>query len=132
MRDTPGILLRKPFDTLSLVDGSHALRPLESSGGRFSCREEAADVARSRPERPARGQGSRSLRRRFRRRDLKWRERGHLPVATDEQGREIRDKQGRPRYRLLDVAKAENATKRRGEQMARGITRRDPDQRIAA
>jgi hypothetical protein len=41
----------------------------------------------------------------------KWRERGH---------------------RLLDVAKAENATKRRGEQMARGITRRDPDQRIAA
>ncbi len=62
----------------------------------------------------------------------KWRERGHLPVATDAQGREIRDKQGRPRYRLLDVAKAEHATKRRGEQMARGITRRDPDQRIAA
>lgn len=62
----------------------------------------------------------------------KWRERGHLPVAKDQQGREIRDKQGRPRYRLLDVAKAENATKRRGEQMARGITRRDPDHRIAA
>jgi hypothetical protein len=62
----------------------------------------------------------------------KWRERGHLPVARDAEGSEIRDKQGRPRYRLLDVAKAENATKRRGEQMARGITRRDPDQRIAA
>jgi predicted site-specific integrase-resolvase len=62
----------------------------------------------------------------------KWRERGHLPVAIDEQGREIRDKQGRPRYRLLDVAKAENATKRRAEQMARRITRRDPDQRLAA
>jgi len=62
----------------------------------------------------------------------KWRERGHLPVATDDQGREIRDKQGRPRYRLLDVAKAENATKRRGEQMARGIVRRDPEQRLAA
>ena len=63
---------------------------------------------------------------------VNWRNRGHLPVATDEQGREIRDKRGRPRYRLLDVAKAENATKRRGEQMARGITRRDPDQRLAA
>jgi hypothetical protein len=62
----------------------------------------------------------------------KWRERGHLPVATDEHGEEIRDKQGRPRYRLLDVAKAENATKRRGEQMARGIVRRDPEQRLAA
>ena len=56
----------------------------------------------------------------------KWRERGHLPVARDENGAEIRDSRGRPRYRLLDVAKAENATKQRGEQMARGITRRDP------
>ena len=63
---------------------------------------------------------------------VNWRNRGYLPVATDANGSEIRDKQGRPRYRLLDVAKAENATKRRGEQMARGITRRDPDQRIAA
>ena len=64
---------------------------------------------------------------------VNWRNRGHLPVATDPRtGREIRDRQGRPRYRLLDVAKAENATKRRGEQMARGIIRRDPEQRIAA
>lgn len=63
---------------------------------------------------------------------VNWRNRGWLPVATDDQGREIRDGRGRPRYRLLDVAKAENGTKRRGEQMARGITRRDPQQRIAA
>lgn len=63
---------------------------------------------------------------------VNWRNRGWLPVATDRDGREIRDGRGRPRYRLLDVAKAENATKRRGEQMARGITRRDPQQRIAA
>lgn len=56
---------------------------------------------------------------------VNWRNRGWLPVATDRNGREIRDSRGRPRYRLLDVAKAENATKRRGEQMARGITRRD-------
>ena len=40
----------------------------------------------------------------------KWRERGHLPIATDACGREIRDDHGRPRYRLLDVAKAEHAT----------------------
>lgn len=54
----------------------------------------------------------------------KWRERGHLPVATDQQtGEEIRDAQGRPRYRLLDVAKAENATKQRGEKTARSTLR---------
>lgn len=54
----------------------------------------------------------------------KWRERGYLPVARDPQtGEEIRDDRGRPRYRLLDVAKAENATRQRGEQMARGILR---------
>ena len=63
---------------------------------------------------------------------VNWRNRGWLPVAADAEGREIRDERGRPRYRLLDVAKAENATKRRGEQMAGRITRRDPDQRIAA
>jgi hypothetical protein len=63
---------------------------------------------------------------------VNWRNRGHLPIATDAQGQEIRDKQGRPRYRLLDVAKAESATKRRGERMASRITRRDPEQRLAA
>lgn len=40
----------------------------------------------------------------------KWQARGHLPIATDENGQEIRDDHGRPRYRLLDVAKAEQAT----------------------
>ena len=62
----------------------------------------------------------------------KWRDRGHLPVATDERGNEIRDERGRPRYRLLDVAKAENATRQRAERMASRIIRRDPEQRIAA
>jgi hypothetical protein len=55
----------------------------------------------------------------------KWRERGHLPVATDQDGNEIRDGRGRPRYRLLDIAKAENATRQRGEEMARNAVRRD-------
>jgi hypothetical protein len=53
----------------------------------------------------------------------KWRERGYLPVATDAEGSEIRDERGRPRYRLLDVAKAENATRQRGQQMAASILR---------
>ena len=43
---------------------------------------------------------------------VKWRERGHLPVATGEDGSEIRDSHGRPLYRLIDVAKAEHATAR--------------------
>jgi hypothetical protein len=38
-----------------------------------------------------------------------WNARGYLPVATDGDGGEIRDSRGRPRYRLLDVAKAEHA-----------------------
>ena len=62
----------------------------------------------------------------------KWRERGHLPVARDAAGKEIRDERGRPRYRLLDVAKAENATRQRAERMASRIIRRDPEQRLAA
>jgi hypothetical protein len=62
----------------------------------------------------------------------KWRDRGHLPVATDERGDEIRDERGRPRYRLLDVAKAENATRQRAERMASRIIRRDSGQRLAA
>lgn len=53
----------------------------------------------------------------------KWRERGYLPVATDEQGSEIRDDRGRPRYRLLAVAIAENATRERAEKMAAGMRR---------
>lgn len=48
-----------------------------------------------------------------------WRTRGyrgtdgtikHLPVATDHRGREIRDTQGRPKYRLADVLRADAAT----------------------
>lgn len=41
-----------------------------------------------------------------------------LPVATDDQGREIRDSHGRPKYRLVDVAKAEHATSRRARRAA--------------
>jgi len=63
---------------------------------------------------------------------VNWRNRRLLPVATDADGNEIRDERGRPRYRLLDVAKAENATRQRAEQMASRITRRDPEQRLAA
>lgn len=63
---------------------------------------------------------------------VNWRNRGLLPVATDEHGHEIRDRRGRPRYRLLDVAKAENKARQRGEQMAKRITRRDPEQSLAA
>ena len=50
-----------------------------------------------------------------------WRARGWLPVATDGQGREIRDRRGRPRYRLIDVAKADRATNERAEKMARNL-----------
>lgn len=41
-----------------------------------------------------------------------------LPVATDDQGREIRDGRGRPKYRLVDVAKAEWATHGRARRAA--------------
>jgi hypothetical protein len=54
----------------------------------------------------------------------KWRERGHLPVATDEQGNEIRNARGQRLYRLLDIAKAEHATGERAEKMAQGLGRR--------
>jgi hypothetical protein len=52
---------------------------------------------------------------------VNWRNRGYLPVATDEQDKEIRDSRGRPKYRLLAVAKAEAATKARREEMARRL-----------
>ena len=60
------------------------------------------------------------------------RPRARSPLPPTLTGNEIRDERGRPRYRLLDVAKAENATRQRAERMASRITRRDPDQRIAA
>ena len=54
----------------------------------------------------------------------KWRERGHLPPATDPAtGDELRDGHGRRLYRLLDVAKAEHATAQRAQAMAQRITR---------
>ena len=55
---------------------------------------------------------------------VNWRNRGHLPVATDRRGREIRDGRGRPRYRLRDVARADIETRQRAERMARGLSRR--------
>lgn len=56
---------------------------------------------------------------------VNWRNRGWLPVARDKDGNEIRDRRGRPKYRLLDVAKAEHGAKLRGEKMARGLRRPD-------
>lgn len=41
-----------------------------------------------------------------------------LPVATDASGCEIRDASGRPKYRLLDVARAEAATRERARRAA--------------
>jgi hypothetical protein len=54
-----------------------------------------------------------------------WRDRGYLPVATDKNGREIRDSRGRPKYRLRDVARADIETRQRGERMANGARRQD-------
>jgi hypothetical protein len=57
-----------------------------------------------------------------------WVARGYLPVATDGEGREIRDPCGRPRYRLRDALKADVATstrgEARGEKMAAMVARR--------
>lgn len=47
-----------------------------------------------------------------------WHRRGLLPCAVDGQGREIRDDRGRPRYRLLDVAKAKHLAEQRAAAMA--------------
>lgn len=50
---------------------------------------------------------------------VNWRDRGyrgedgmieHLPVAVDACGNEIRDAQGRPKYRLHDIIRADKAT----------------------
>jgi predicted site-specific integrase-resolvase len=54
----------------------------------------------------------------------KWRERGYLPVAVDEDGNEIRDEHNRPRYRYIDVAKAEARTRERAAVMAGRLTAR--------
>jgi len=53
----------------------------------------------------------------------KWRERGHLPAATDHDGNELRNGHGRRLYRLIDVAKAEHATAQRARTIAQRIMR---------
>lgn len=55
---------------------------------------------------------------------VNWRNRGHLAVATRDDGTEIRDSRGRPLYRLRDVARADALTSQRGEQMARRLLER--------
>jgi hypothetical protein len=55
---------------------------------------------------------------------VNWRNRGLLPVAVDDRGREIRDFRGRPKYRLLDVAKADARTRERAGQMAARLAAR--------
>lgn len=47
-----------------------------------------------------------------------WMARGHLPVARDHDGQEIRDERGRPRVWPLDVARAEQATRDRARRPA--------------
>lgn len=42
-----------------------------------------------------------------------WAHRGHLPVARNHDGQEIRDPAGRPRFWPLDVARAEARTRER-------------------
>jgi hypothetical protein len=54
----------------------------------------------------------------------KWRERGHIPIATDPEGNELRDPNGRPLYRLLDVAKADARTRERAAVMAERLAAR--------
>ena len=57
---------------------------------------------------------------------VNWRNRGWLPVAVDEHGREIRDTRGRPRYRLGAVLAAEKMTAERCEVVAPRLARRCP------
>lgn len=54
----------------------------------------------------------------------KWHARGHLPVATDSDGKEMRDVNNRRLYRLLDVAKAENKTRQAAAVMAQRLAAR--------
>lgn len=46
-----------------------------------------------------------------------WVHRGHLPLARNHEGREIRDPQGRPRFHPLDVARAEYRTRERARRI---------------
>ena len=60
-----------------------------------------------------------------------WAARGLLPVATDEDGSEIRDKRGRPRYRFRDAARADAIAAERAQRMTARITRRPPPELAA-
>jgi hypothetical protein len=55
-----------------------------------------------------------------------WRNRGYLPVATDDAGRELRGPRGRPLYRVRDVLAVEARTAERCESMARRPAVRAP------
>lgn len=55
---------------------------------------------------------------------VNWRNRGHLHVATDDQGNELRDDHGKRLYRLIDVAKADAMTAQRAGRMAQALARR--------
>lgn len=46
-----------------------------------------------------------------------WVYRGHLLVARNHEGGEIRDQQGRPRFHPVDVAKAEFRTRKRARRV---------------
>lgn len=46
-----------------------------------------------------------------------WAHRGHLPVARNTEGQEIRDEHGRPRFHPLDVARAEARTRDRARRV---------------
>lgn len=52
-----------------------------------------------------------------------WRRRGHLPVATDDQGREL-SRNGQRLYRFGDAAKADSRTSERAQKMAQALIRR--------
>ena len=54
-----------------------------------------------------------------------WAHRGHLPVAKDHEGNEVRDERGRPRFHPLDVARAEFKTREHARRPA-------PFRRVAA
>ena len=51
-----------------------------------------------------------------------WVHRGHLPVARNHDGDEIRDPQGRPRFWPVDVARAEHRTRLRARRISVRVT----------
>lgn len=57
---------------------------------------------------------------------VNWRNRGYLKVAVDGQGNEIRDRRGRPHYRVRDILAAEAATALRSETRAGRTVTRNP------